>query len=212
VITAVFAVVGYLSGSLPWGYWLVRIFRREDIRTKGSGNIGASNVWRLYGRYLGLPVVLLDALKGFAPALAGTLIVGHGTGVLAGAAAMLGHYRPLFMKFQKGGKMVATAGGAFLGVAPLVGAAAAAVWILVFVVTRYPSIASMVSSASLVVWSWLLGYPWPVSAFSAFAGIAVIALHRANIGRLWRGEENQSQLWRRWWRKTPSSAKPSASL
>ena len=69
MLTAILVVVGYLCGSMPWGYWLVRIFRHEDIRTQGSGNIGASNVWRLYGRYLGLPVVLLDTLKGFVPAL-----------------------------------------------------------------------------------------------------------------------------------------------
>ncbi|MHB8470064.1 MAG: glycerol-3-phosphate 1-O-acyltransferase PlsY [Gaiellaceae bacterium] len=207
--TAVFVCAGYLAGSMPWGYWLVRIFRHEDIRTKGSGNIGASNVWRLYGRYLGLPVVLLDTAKGFAPALAATLVVGHGSGVLAGAAAMLGHYRPLFMKFCKGGKMVATAGGAFLGVAPLVGAVGLGVWIVVFFTLRYPSLASMVSAVSLVAWSWLLGYPWPVTVFAAFAALGVIVLHRANLRRLLRGEENRSTLWRRWWRKPAPNAEAS---
>jgi glycerol-3-phosphate acyltransferase PlsY len=209
MLTAIFVVAGYLVGSMPWGYWLVRIFRHEDIRTKGSGNIGASNVWRVYGRRLGLPVVLLDTAKGFVPALVGTMVVGHGTGVLAGAAAMVGHYRPLFMGFRKGGKMVATAGGAFLGVAPEVGGLALAVWILVFVAFRYPSLASMVSAVSLVLWSWLLGYPWPVTAFAAVAAVGVIVLHRANVKRLLRGEENRSTLWRRWWRR---GAKPSASL
>src|SRR5438445_13869169 len=119
--TAAFVLVGYVLGSMPWGYWLVRIFRHEDVRNVGSGNIGGSNVWRVYGRWLGLPVVLLDTGKGFAPALVGTLVVGHGTGVLAGAAAMLGHYPPPFMKFQRGGKMVATAGGASLGFAAPLG-------------------------------------------------------------------------------------------
>jgi glycerol-3-phosphate acyltransferase PlsY len=209
MLTAIIVVAGYLFGSMPWGYWLVRLFRSEDIRTKGSGNIGASNVWRVYGRRLGLPVVLLDTAKGFVPALVGTMVVGHGTGVLAGAAAMIGHYRPLFMGFRKGGKMVATAGGAFLGVAPAVGGLALAMWILVFVVFRYPSLASMVSAVSLVLWSWLLGYPWPVTAFGAVAAVGVIVLHRANVKRLLRGEENRSTLWRRWWRK---GARPSASL
>jgi glycerol-3-phosphate acyltransferase PlsY len=206
--TAILVLVGYLCGSMPWGYWLVRIFRHEDIRTKGSGNIGASNVWRVYGRHLGLPVVVLDTAKGFVPALVATQLVGHGAGVLAGAAAMLGHYRPLFMKFQKGGKMVATAGGAFLGVAPEVGGLGAVVWLVVFLVFRYPSLASMVSAVSLILWSWLLGYPWPVTAFAAVAAVAVIALHRANVKRLLRGEENRSTLWRRWTR----SSKPSTSL
>ena len=94
MLTAILTVVGYLCGSMPWGYWLVRIFRGEDIRTQGSGNIGATNVWRVHGRRLGIPAVLLDTLKGFVPALVATQLVGHGSGVLAGAAAMLGHYRP----------------------------------------------------------------------------------------------------------------------
>jgi len=132
MLTAILTVVGYLSGSMPWGYWLVRIFRGEDIRTQGSGNIGATNVWRVHGRRLGIPAVLLDTLKGFVPALLATQLVGHGSGVLAGAAAMLGHYRPIFLGFRKGGKMVATAGGAFLGIAPIVGGVALAAWIVLF--------------------------------------------------------------------------------
>jgi glycerol-3-phosphate acyltransferase PlsY len=209
MLTAILTVVGYLSGSMPWGYWLVRIFRGEDIRTQGSGNIGATNVWRLYGRHLGIAAVLLDTLKGFVPALLATQLVGHGSGVLAGAAAMLGHYRPLFLGFRKGGKMVATAGGAFFGVAPLVGGVGAAAWLLLFFVTRYASVASMVAALSLSLSAWLLGYPWPVIVFGAFAGIGVLLLHRANLGRLFRGEENRSTLWRRWSRK---GASPSASL
>jgi len=209
MLTAILTVFGYLVGSMPWGYWLVRIFRGEDVRTKGSGNIGATNVWRVYGRRLGIPAVLLDTLKGFVPALLATLLVGHGSGVLAGAAAMLGHYRPIFLGFRKGGKMVATAGGAFLGVAPIVGGCAAAVWIVLLLATRYASVASIVAAISLGFWAWLLGYPWPVIVFGAFAGCGVLALHRANLGRLWRGEEHRSTLWRRWWRKGPS---PSASL
>ena len=195
--TAAFVVAGYLCGSLTFGYWLVRIFRHEDIRTKGSGNVGATNVWRVYGPKLGLPAAFLDVAKGFAPAFAATVVVGHGTGVLAGAAAMLGHARPVFLRFQRGGKMVATAGGAFLGVAPLVGAAGAGVWILVFALTRYASVASITSAASLALWAWLFGYPWPVIAFGGAAGIGVLFLHRANLGRLWRGEESRMDLRRR---------------
>src|SRR3954454_15235912 len=160
-------VLGYLLGSCPWGYWLVRLVKHEDIRTVGSGNIGATNVWRTYGRYLGAPVVVLDVLKGFVPALLGMLFVPphHLSGITAGAAAMLGHWRPLFLRFAKGGKMVATCGGAFLGVAPAVGGIGAGIWILVFLATRYASLASMVPAASLPVSAALLGYPWPVIAF-----------------------------------------------
>jgi glycerol-3-phosphate acyltransferase PlsY len=197
VLTAILVVAGYLAGSLTWGYWLVRIFRGEDVRTKGSGNLGATNVWRVYGARLGLPAMLLDTAKGFVPALVGTLVVGHGTGVLAGAAAMLGHWRPLYLGFRRGGKMVATAGGAFLGVAPLVGLAGAGVWLAVFGLTRYASVASMLAASSLALWAWLFGYPWPVIAFGGAAGLGVVFLHRANIGRLWRGEENRFERRRR---------------
>ena len=197
MLTVGLAVAGYVVGSMPWGYWLVLLFRSADIRTQGSGNIGATNVWRLYGRRLGVPAVLLDTAKGFVPALVATELVGHGGGVLAGAAAMLGHWRPLFLGFRRGGKMVATAGGAFLGVAPLVGLCGAGVWLLVFGLTRYASVASMLAASSLALWAWLLGYPWPVIAFGGAAGLGVVFLHRANIARLRRGEENRFKGLRR---------------
>jgi glycerol-3-phosphate acyltransferase PlsY len=189
VTTLVLVVIGWICGSMPWGYWLVRIFRHEDVRTKGSGNIGATNVWRVYGRRLGLPAVVLDTAKGFVPAFVATKIAGHDAGVLAGAAAMLGHYRPLFLGFKRGGKVVATTGGAFLGVAPIVGGLGAVVWLVVFGLTRYASVASMVSALTLPLWAWLIGYPWPVIAFAAVAALAVLVLHRANLRRLLRGEE-----------------------
>jgi glycerol-3-phosphate acyltransferase PlsY len=129
----------------------VRALRHEDIRKTRSGNIGATNVWRTYGARLGLPVMFLDTAKGFVPAFLATVYVGHLAGVLAGGAAMLGHWRPLFMRFERGGKVVATCGGAFLGVAPVVGGIGAAVWILVFAVFRYPSVASIAAALSLPV-------------------------------------------------------------
>ena len=122
-MTAVLVVLGgYLLGSMPFGYWVVLLLKGEDVRTVGSGNIGATNVWRTYGKAYGIPIVVLDIAKGFVPALVGTLLVGELVGVLAGGAAMLGHWRPLFLGFQKGGKTVATGGGTLLGVAPLLGA------------------------------------------------------------------------------------------
>jgi acyl phosphate:glycerol-3-phosphate acyltransferase len=148
-------------------------------------------VWRVFGWRLGLPVVLVDTLKGFVPALLGALLVGKGTGVLAGGAAMLGHWRPLFLRWQRGGKMVATCGGAFLGVAPIVGGVGAGVWIATFLVLRYASVASMVAALSLPGAAVLIGEPWPVVAFAAAAAVAVVALHRANIARLRAGTENR---------------------
>jgi acyl phosphate:glycerol-3-phosphate acyltransferase len=189
--TALLVAAGYVLGSMPWGYWLPRLVERDDIRRHGSGNIGGTNVWRVYGWRLGLPVVLLDTAKGFVPALVATLMVSHLAGVLAGAAAMLGHWRPLFLRWRRGGKVVATTGGAFLGVAPVVGAVGAGVWVVVFLVFRYASLASIVAALSLPIAAVLLDRPWPVTAFAAGAAVAVLVLHRPNIARLRAGTENR---------------------
>lgn len=189
-------VLGYLLGSCPWGYWLVRVVRHEDIRAVGSGNIGATNVWRTYGRRFGIPVVLLDTLKGFVPALVATLLVSppHLAGICAGAAAMLGHWRPLFLRFAKGGKMVATCGGVFFGVAVLVALTAGGVWILTFLLFRYASLASIVAGISLPVMAAVYGYPTSVILFGAAAAVAILYLHRANLRRLRAGTEHRFQL------------------
>jgi glycerol-3-phosphate acyltransferase PlsY len=188
---------GYLLGSVPFGYWLVRLAKGEDVRQAGSGNIGATNVWRTYGRSYGIPVVLFDIAKGFVPGLVGTLLVGELTGVLAGGAAMFGHWRPLFLRFQKGGKTVATAGGTFLGVAPLLGLIGVGVWIVVFLLSRYASLASIVIALALPFIGLALGEPWPVLVFGSIAAVAVVVLHRANIARLRAGTESRFSLRRR---------------
>ena len=185
---------GYLLGSMPFGYWVVLLVKGEDIRKVGSGNIGASNVWRTYGRWLGIPIVLLDVAKGFVPALVGALLVGELTAVLAGGAAMLGHWRPLFLRFQKGGKTVATGGGVFLGAAPLLGLIGVVVWVVTFLVTRYASLASIVAALSLPVLAVLLGEPWPIVVFGAIAAVGVVLLHRPNIARLRAGTESRFRL------------------
>ena len=189
--TALLVVAGYLLGSMPWGYWLVRMVKHDDIRRHGSGNVGGTNVWRVYGWRLGLPVVVLDTAKGFVPAVVATLAVSHLVGVLAGAAAMLGHWRPLFLRWQRGGKMVATCGGAFLGVAPIVGGIGAAVWIVVFLLFRYASLASILAALAVPVIAAALDAPWPVLVFAAAAAVAVVFLHRANIARLRAGTESR---------------------
>src|SRR5438034_142422 len=194
---ALFAVAGYLAGSMPFGYWLIKVAKGVDIRTVGSGNIGASNVWRTYGRWYGISAALLDIFKAFAPAFAATLVVGHLAGVIAGAAAMLGHWRPIFLSFQRGGKMVATCAGAFLGVAPLVAVAGAAVWIVSFLLFRYASVASILAACSLPVVAAALDEPWPVIGFAIAAAPAVVFLHRGNIARLRAGTESRFALRRR---------------
>jgi glycerol-3-phosphate acyltransferase PlsY len=193
---ALLVVLGYLLGSCPWGYWLVRLVRHEDIRTVGSGNIGATNVWRTYGRWLGAPVVFLDTLKGFIPALAGMLFVSppHLAGICAGAAAMLGHWRPLFLRFAKGGKMVATCGGVFFGVAIWVALTALLVWLAAFLVLRYASVASIVAGIALPVFAAVYGYPLSVILFGVAAAAAILYLHRGNLRRLRAGTEHRFEL------------------
>jgi glycerol-3-phosphate acyltransferase PlsY len=188
---ALVVVGGYLLGSMPFGYWVVRALHGDDVRERGSGNIGASNVWRVYGRRYGVPVMLLDVAKGFVPALVGVLVSGDLLGVVAGGAAMIGHWRPLFLGFRKGGKTVATAGGVFWAVAPLVALAGVVMWGVLFLLFRYASVASMGAAACLPLVAWAVGEPWPVIVFAAVAAGAVLVLHRGNIRRLRAGTESR---------------------
>jgi glycerol-3-phosphate acyltransferase PlsY len=171
-----------------------RLFAGVDIRTLGSGNTGATNVWRTLGFKLGLTVALLDIGKGLAAALLGRWLGDDLVGVLAGVAAMVGHWRPVFTGLSRGGKTVATTGGVGLAVAPLATLAAAGVWIAVFVATRYASIASMAAAVALPLFAALFGASWPVLAFTSGAAVAIVVLHRANIARLARGTENRFVL------------------
>jgi acyl phosphate:glycerol-3-phosphate acyltransferase len=189
-------VAGYLLGSLPFGYWLVRLVHREDIRARGSGNTGATNVFRVYGRRLGTAVAVLDVAKGFAAALLGLWAGGALVGVLAGAGAMLGHARPVFLGFRKGGKMVATAGGAALALAPLAALSCVGVWLAVFFFTRYASLASIVTALTLPLFAWAYGDSWPVVAFAAAGAVAIVLLHRHNIRRLLAGTEHRFDVGR----------------
>jgi glycerol-3-phosphate acyltransferase PlsY len=197
VTFALIVVGGYLLGSCPWGYWLPLVFRGEDVRVHGSGSIGGSNVWRTYGRSLAIPVIALDTLKGFAPALVGVLLVSHLCGILAGAAAMLGHARPLYLRFEKGGKMVATGGGVLFAVCTWAALAVGGIWLATFLLSRYTSLASVVSAVALPVLTVALGYPWPVIAFASVTGATIVFLHRANLRRLRAGTENRFRGLRR---------------
>ncbi|MEI7759394.1 MAG: glycerol-3-phosphate 1-O-acyltransferase PlsY [Thermoleophilia bacterium] len=188
---ALIIVGGYLVGSIPFGVVVVLLLRGEDIRKQGSGNIGASNVWRSYGRWLGVPVALLDVAKGFVSAYVGLRVGGEWVGVLAGSAAMLGHARPIWLGFTKGGKMVATGGGVALALAPPAAGICLLLWVVVFVLFRYASLASLVAAAALPVLCFLLGEPWPTVGFAVVAALAVILLHRQNLKRLLHGTESR---------------------
>ncbi len=182
---------GYLIGSIPFGVVVVKLVKGEDIRKQGSGNIGASNVWRAYGRWLAIPVAVLDVAKGFVPAYLGLKLGGEWVGVIAGAAAMVGHARPIWLGFSKGGKMVATAGGVTLALAPLAAGICLLVWIATFVLFRYASLASLATAVSLPIMCLVLDEPWPTVIFATVAAVAVIGLHRHNIGRLLHGTESR---------------------
>ena len=189
VVDVLIVVGAYLLGSIPFGYVLPRLLRGEDVRTRGSGNVGASNVWRVYGRSLGVPVALLDVAKGFVPALVGLEVGGDWVGVLAGAAAMIGHARPVFLGFGKGGKMVATAGGVAFALAPIVAAICLVLWLVVFALFRYASLASIVTASALPLLCLAFGSSWPVVGFTALAAVGVVLLHRHNLRRLLAGTE-----------------------
>ena len=198
--------VAYLLGSIPFGYLLVRIFRKEDIRASGSGNIGATNVVRSGAKGLGILTLLLDLLKAFAAVkiaahfAPGTPGFPSDLAVAAGIAAILGHVFPVWLGF-KGGKGVASALGVFLALAPLAALSSLGVFVVVFAITRYVSLASILAAVMLPVFC-LLWMPDRSPVFVGgviFIALLVIAKHHANIARLMNGTES------RFGRKKPSA-------
>lgn len=191
MIPALLAVAAYLLGSIPSSYIAGRLVRDIDLREHGSGNLGATNTFRVLGAKVAAPVMLFDLLKGFVPAALFPLWDGSGAWgwtLAYGAAAILGHVFSIYMRFR-GGKGVATAAGVFLALAPVAVLAAFAVWLLALKLGRMVSLASILAAVVLVA----------VLAFTAERpevlglGIAVAAFvvfgHRANIRRIVRGEE-----------------------
>lgn len=183
----------YFAGSLPFGYWLVRIFRHADIRTLGSKNTGMTNVWRNFGWRFGVSTLLLDVAKGALPAIAALHWSGPLTASIAGIVAMLGHGYPVLLGFG-GGKGVATGAGAALALFPAGVGIAALAWAIVFLSLRYVSVASLVAAAAFLVAAVALGRAWPVIVFAALAFVFVTYRHRANISRLRAGTEARAHL------------------
>jgi glycerol-3-phosphate acyltransferase PlsY len=193
------AAASYLLGSIPFGYLLVRIFRGEDVRQSGSGNIGATNVSRK-SPALGVVTLLLDALKGSAAvALAAYLTrrtdatMPYGMMSLAGLFAIAGHMFPIWLKFH-GGKGVATGLGAFVVIAPQAVLIAAGIFFVVVLVFRYVSLGSIASVAAFPVLVWLrqeYGNSWLALGFMALASLLIVARHHENIRRLLAGTENR---------------------
>jgi glycerol-3-phosphate acyltransferase PlsY len=185
--------IAYVIGSIPFAYLAGRAFG-VDLRKQGSGNLGASNVARVIGAKLGITVYVLDTLKGFVAAFALPRLFGldqDSTWAIAyGTAAMVGHVRPIFFGFRRGGKGMATAGGMFLGLAWLPTLVALGVWAIVFSLTRFASAGSLTAAIVLPVTLGVMrGFTSPIFLASVVLAAFVYWTHRENIGRLRRGEE-----------------------
>ena len=193
------AVAAYFLGSIPVGYLLVRIFRRQDIRSVGSGNIGATNVLRFGGIGLGIVTFLLDVLKGCAAVwLGGALgawlmpaIAMRDAQALAALFAVLGHMFTCWLHFH-GGKGVATAFGVFLVASPWAALAAIGVFAVVFALSRYVSVGSIVAALSFMVFAWIFPpgpHPPVFYAVECFIALLIVFKHHQNIRRLFNGTE-----------------------
>jgi len=195
------SIAAYLLGSVPTGYLLVRIFRHQDIRQAGSGNIGATNVLRSGGKVLGAVTFLLDVLKGSASVYLGGLLgslLAPGAATLnmralAALCAVLGHIFPVWLRF-KGGKGVSTGFGVFLVAAPWAALAAISVFVIILVLTRYVSLASILGAASFPLFAWrftLAERPPFFVAVEIAVALIIILKHHQNIRRLLDGTESR---------------------
>jgi glycerol-3-phosphate acyltransferase PlsY len=189
---AISVVVGFVVGAVPFGVLVSRAFYGTDIRSAGSGNIGAANALRTLGRRGAVVVLALDALKGFAPALAAGALGGPLAASAAALAAIVGHCWSPFLGF-KGGKGVATAFGALFALWWPAGLAFGVVWIAAVVATGYASVGSMLASIAMAPVLWFgLG---PIGlAYGILSAILIVIRHRENLDRLRRGTENRLSL------------------
>lgn len=188
--TVFLIVVGYALGNIPFSYIVARKMGQVDIRQHGSGNTGATNVYRVLGIKAGLWAFIGDFVKGLTATLIGRLMMGPEGAALCGAMAMLGHCYPAAMGF-KGGKGVATSGGLVFGLNPLIGIILTVLQLGIMKATRYVSLASVVSAGLFPVMTLLLNMPLPVTLWSLFVGLLIIFRHRTNIERLIKGEESK---------------------
>ena len=191
--------IGYLCGSLAWGLWLGRAVRGVDVRTLGSGNMGATNVYRSLGPGIGIATLVLDMAKGALPVwlLPGSALAAQFPGgaewcrIAVGLAAIAGHMWPVFARFR-GGKGVATAAGVLLALSPPAFGACLAVFVVAVGLTRFISIGSMLGALAFAITLALLRGPAsPTALFGALVAALVILRHRDNIARLMHGEERR---------------------
>jgi acyl phosphate:glycerol-3-phosphate acyltransferase len=195
----VVAVAAYLLGSIPTGFLVARA-KGIDIRTLGSGNIGATNVFRIVGKPAGIFVLLMDALKGFAACwwLVNLVVqlfsITPGEidclRIIAGVAVVLGHNYTCWLKF-KGGKGIATSAGVLAALVPLAMLICLAVWVILFALTRYASVASIAAAFGLPFATWFTTHDWTLTLVTGALGALAIYKHKANIVRLRNGTEKR---------------------
>ncbi|MFH1095945.1 MAG: glycerol-3-phosphate 1-O-acyltransferase PlsY [Candidatus Desantisbacteria bacterium] len=193
IIAIIFCLISYLFGSIPTGYWMGLMVKKIDIRTQGSKNIGATNVFRVLGRRYGILVLVLDILKGVIPVIIARIYFSHEfqvVWILVGLAAICGHTWTVFLGF-KGGKGVATSLGVFLGLAPIPVLIVLPVFIIIFYTTRFVSLGSIISSLLLPPLVWIFTQSIPLLIFCITMAVLIIIRHIPNIKRLIRGEENK---------------------
>lgn len=187
-------LVAYLVGSVPFGLLFVRWLAEKDLRTVGSGNIGATNARRAAGTPAGVMVLCCDILKGVLPVFLAQAVmadVSYGGWITAAAAvaAILGHMFPVYLKFRPSGKGVATALGIFLVISPLSAITALAVFIILTALTRRVSVGSMGGAAALAPATWLVSQDPAIASAGLAAAILIIVRHKENIRRLKQGRE-----------------------
>ncbi len=197
-LAAAVIVVAFLIGSVPFGFLIGRFFYRTDLRAAGSGNIGAMNALRTLGKGGGAAVLVLDALKGFAPVfVAATYFRGsQSLEAIAAAAAVLGHCFSPWLGWR-GGKGVATSFGAIFGLSWPAGLVAVGGWILGALLTRYSSVGSMLGSVLAPIALWLFTGSPAFALYGVFAAFLVIYTHHENIARLRAGTEGPIRLFKR---------------
>ena len=183
-------IAGYALGNIPFSYIVAKKMGQLDIRNQGSGNTGATNVYRVLGMKAGLWAFAGDFLKGLAAALIGRSMMGPEGAALCGSMAMIGHCYPVVLGF-KGGKGVATSGGMVIGLSPPIGLILLIIQLVLMKTTRYVSLASVVAAGLFPVMTLLFNMPLAINLYAAFVGLLVIFRHRANIERLIKGEESK---------------------
>lgn len=193
IIALIVIIVAYLIGSISTGYLIVKTKTNQDIRTVGSGSTGATNVKRVLGKKWFFIVLLLDALKGAAPVLLAKYLTFDPYGinaVLASIFVIIGHSKPVFLQF-KGGKSVASGVGTILALNPLAGLSIALIWGVITYFSKYVSLGSIIALAISPFLMYLFKNPIGYVVYCAIAAIYIIYLHRENIKRLLKGEENR---------------------